>query len=303
VLVAEWPVRLVGGLPVVEGAINGHAMGILIDTGASRSMILKVASDRLALPRHATGNRIYGVGGISAAEMVLIDEMRIEKMTRKNWRVLAVGERDLGRNIGFILGADFFERVDMEIDYAAGVVRLFDPQGCHTTPLAYWAKDGAGVIEIDRDTTIRFHVLVNARPVYAMLDTGASTSILDLSVAHGLGVAPGGPGVVEGGCASGIGANLIERWVGPFESFSIGDETVRSPKLMISNFWKYTTALEIGSRIPRGPVGRPSMLIGTDFLRTHRVYVARSQRKLYFTYTGGLVFPSVPKGDCGRPQS
>jgi hypothetical protein len=84
--------------------------------------------------------------------------------------------------------------------------------------------------------------------------------------------------------------------------FSIGDETVRHPKLMISNFWMYTNALETGSRIPKGPVGRPSMLIGSDFLRTHRVYVARSQRKLYFTYAGGLVFPSVPKGDCGRPQ-
>ena len=303
VLVAEWPVRLVGGLPIVQGAVNGHALGILIDTGASRSAIMKVAADRLALPRHATDSRIYGVGGISHAEMVQIDEVRIEKMTRKNWRVLALGERDLGRNIGFLLGADFFEHLDLEIDYAAGAMRLFDSQGCGSTSLAYWAKDGAGVVEIDRDTTIRFRVLVNATPVSAMLDTGASTSILDLSVAAGLGIAPGGPGVVAGGCAGGLGSNMIERWVGTFESFSIGDETIRNAKLMISNFWMYTTAIETGSRIPRGPVGRPSMLIGTDFLRTHRVYIARSQRKLYFTYAGGLVFPSVPKGDCGRPQS
>jgi hypothetical protein len=77
-LVAEWPVRLVGNLPIVEGAVNGHAIGVLVDTGASRSVIMKVAADRLALPRHATGNRVYGVGGISSAEMVLIDEVRIE---------------------------------------------------------------------------------------------------------------------------------------------------------------------------------------------------------------------------------
>ena len=32
------------------------------------------------------------------------------------------------------------------------------------------------------------------------------------------------------------------------------------------------------------------MLIGADFFLSHRVYVANSQRKLYFTYNGGPVF-------------
>ena len=32
------------------------------------------------------------------------------------------------------------------------------------------------------------------------------------------------------------------------------------------------------------------MLIGADFFLSHHVYVANSQRKLYFTYNGGPVF-------------
>ena len=39
-------------------------------------------------------------------------------------------------------------------------------------------------------------------------------------------------------------------------------------------------------------VDRPSMLLGADFLRSHRVLVSHSQRKLYFTYLGGPVFQS-----------
>jgi hypothetical protein len=31
--------------------------------------------------------------------------------------------------------------------------------------------------------------------------------------------------------------------------------------------------------------------LGADFLRSHRVLVAHSQRKMYFTYAGGPVFP------------
>jgi hypothetical protein len=36
------------------------------------------------------------------------------------------------------------------------------------------------------------------------------------------------------------------------------------------------------------------MLLGTDFLRAHRLLVAHSQRKLYFTYVGGPVFQRIP---------
>ena len=32
------------------------------------------------------------------------------------------------------------------------------------------------------------------------------------------------------------------------------------------------------------------MLIGADFFLSHRIYVASSQKKLYFTYNGGPVF-------------
>jgi len=41
-----------------------------------------------------------------------------------------------------------------------------------------------------------------------------------------------------------------------------------------------------------GDIGSPEadMLIGADFFLSHRVYVASSQRKLYFTYNGGPVF-------------
>jgi hypothetical protein len=40
------------------------------------------------------------------------------------------------------------------------------------------------------------------------------------------------------------------------------------------------------------------MLLGADFLRSHRVLVARSQAKMYFTYEGGTVFPDVTGRGC-----
>lgn len=35
------------------------------------------------------------------------------------------------------------------------------------------------------------------------------------------------------------------------------------------------------------------MLLGADFLRTHRVLIFNSQRRIYFTYGGGTTFQGV----------
>jgi lipoprotein NlpI len=45
------------------------------------------------------------------------------------------------------------------------------------------------------------------------------------------------------------------------------------------------------------------MLLGTDFLRTHRVLVARSQHRVYFSYVGGQVFPATPALGCDQRVS
>jgi hypothetical protein len=42
------------------------------------------------------------------------------------------------------------------------------------------------------------------------------------------------------------------------------------------------------------------MLLGVDFLKAHRVLVAHSQRKIYFTYVGGPVFERVKPLPAGN---
>ena len=54
-----------------------------------------------------------------------------------------------------------------------------------------------------------------------------------------------------------------------------------------------------GSHLARGREFA-DMLLGIDFLRAHRVYVAHSQGKLYFTYNGGPVF-SVAARAAAKP--
>jgi hypothetical protein len=62
--IAEWRVNPQAGRLIVEGAINGQRVGVVLDTGAFRSSVLRAAADRLGLTRQeALGYRAVGVGG------------------------------------------------------------------------------------------------------------------------------------------------------------------------------------------------------------------------------------------------
>jgi tetratricopeptide (TPR) repeat protein len=67
---------------------------------------------------------------------------------------------------------------------------------------------------------------------------------------------------------------MLRTWIAPVKSFKIGDEEIRNTRL----------------RVADSPTIDRDMLIGMDFFLSHHVYVANSQRKLYFTYNGGPVF-------------
>jgi hypothetical protein len=65
--------------------------------------------------------------------------------------------------------------------------------------------------------------------------------------------------------------------------------------------YKDATYRSTGSTLSHKIQVSHSMLLGADFLRSHRVLVAHSQRKIYFTYAGGPVFqlnrPPVPENE------
>jgi predicted aspartyl protease len=298
VRLAEWPVRAARNALIVDGAINGKHVGIMLDTGAGSTMILRSAAVQLGLTRQpAGGSPTYGVGGASDVEVTTVDEFTIGDATRKGWQMYVAGEHDLGGDVGVVLGDDFFHKVDVEFDLAHNVVRLYQPKDCDGVSLAYWTKEGASEVDIaivdETRPQIVVPVQVNGRKVKALLDSGASSSVLDKWEASQAGVTPETPGVVPYGSGSGVGPKSVEVWLGPIRAFTIGDEMIRDTTLQFADLYKQATYLPIGSRIPRKVDELQPMLLGADFLRSHRVLIAHSQRKMYFTYVGGPVFQTA----------
>jgi tetratricopeptide (TPR) repeat protein len=88
---------------------------------------------------------------------------------------------------------------------------------------------------------------------------------------------------------SGIGHKVVETWTVPVEGFAIGDEQIKNTRLMVGKL----------------DLGDIDMILGADFFLSHRLYVARSQNKLYFSYNGGGVFrlDAPPRIEGGQPAS
>jgi len=280
VRIDDWPVQLIRGLPVIEGSINGKKIGVLLDTGADASLITSATAERLEISTWGRGEYMTGVGGESRVRETRISELRIGEAVRKRMSVRVSGERPIA-GVDFILGDDFFKQLDIEFDYAKGVVRLFKPRDCKGVFLAYWDSN-ALELPMAGDNRIVVPIKVNGRAAHAIVDSGASSSVVALSFAEKLGITPETAGVVPSGCASGIGAEIVRSWVARFDSLDIAGQTVRDPRLHVAE-------------LTDAPY---EVILGTDFLRTHRMLVSRTQSKVYFSYIGGLIFPATPALDC-----
>jgi len=290
VKVDQWPVRFANGLLLIDGAINGHKVGILLDTGLTRTMIFRPVAARLGLTTRKDRNHwVSGVGGDSVAESADVGEFKIGDSIRRHGPMMVAGEHDFGDGIGVVLGEDFFQNVDVEFDLKNHSVRLFEPRNCAGASLAYWTTAGAQEVEIEAINPTRPRIFVpvkiNGLPIVALFDSGASTSIVHRVIAGRLGVRPETPGVVVVDKLRGVGKEPIDVWGGPFESFEIGNEAIKT------------------TSIPFGDIGTSAqMLLGTDFLLAHRLLVSHSQRKIYFTYVGGPVFQKPGAPQRGKDQ-
>ncbi len=274
-------VTMIGLRPMVHAQINGTDALFIADSGAFYSALTRAAADQFKLPLGSLpfGFVMKGVGGEAQAWLTHVTTFTLLGVPLRNTEFIVVGN-ELGSDAVGLLGQNVFRIFgDVEYDLANGVIRLVKTKDCRDSPMVYWAKSQPfSVIDVDYATPQSPHTtsvaFLNGAKIRVMFDTGAATSLLTLQAAKRAGVTPDSDGVVPAGTSNGIGRRVVTTWIAPFPTFKIGDEEVRNTHL----------------RIGAGTMLDVDMLIGADFFLSHRIYVANSQRKLYFTYNGGPVF-------------
>ena len=273
------PVTMSGMRATIPAKINGTDVHFVIDSGAFYSMLTPAAAAELKLRRDRAPNNlnIEGVGGRADASVATVRELIVFNVQIPHAEFIVAGGEP-GQNTVGLLGQNLLRIGDIEYDLANGVIRLVRPNGCGDAPLAYWAKaQPFSAIDIAYATAGSPYTTgtayLNGAKIRVMFDTGAATSAVSRYAAERAGIKMDDPSTVPAGTSWGIGRAVVKNWIAPFTSLKIGEEEVHNTRLRIAEF-----DLPI------------DMLIGADFFLSHRIYVANSQRKLYFTYNGGPVF-------------
>lgn len=287
------PITFDGLRPTVEGSINGSPVAMVIDTGASTTLILRGTAEKLKLPLTHSRGVVLGIGGESAEYLVRLKEMVIGPV-RASKVDLKVSWDSSNLSNGALIGADFLFQRDLEISLADGLVKFFYPVGCNDAFLAYWDKNASVIAMESSSSNNRSPVVIvelNGQKIRAVIDTGAEKSIVGLGAAARAGVTPQSPNVIKAQPNYGVGESRVESWIAPFDSFVIGGESIKNTKIQIADLFgaaKGGTPYVIGSDLPE-------MLLGADFLRAHRVLFAVGQKQFYFSYLGGTVFDADGK--------
>jgi tetratricopeptide (TPR) repeat protein len=284
VVYAELPVTMVGTKPLIAGSVNGVDALFIADSGAFFSTLSLESAEKfkLSVGPLPVGLEVRGVGGAADARMAKAKDFSLKGLGTGTFHNVefVVGGNAFATGSAGVIGQNVLGRADTEFDLANGFIRLFHAKDCVNRVMAYWhGTADVAMVGIKHTSEWSPHLIgtatLNGAKIQVVFDTGASRSILTLKAAARAGIKPGGADVVTGGVDYGIGRRSIETWIARFDSLGVGGEEIKNARLRMGD-------IEL-------PVGA-DMLLGADFFLSHRIYVAESQQRIFFTYNGGRVF-------------
>ncbi len=270
--IADLPLTRWGMGFTVTATINGQDAPLVLDTGAPTVVLnpeavaaLNLEPDRV--PRVLVSS---GLGGTSNLKMAQADSFELGGF-RMRHQVVAVGAMTFGaipstidRPAG-LLGAGYLQAFDLELDFAADRMSLYGSRHCEDGFLPWQPPFDMIPLQVQPSGHIIVPIILDGKPMNALLDTGAAISTISARAAAALGVTSerlGHDQQIE------VGANGPDRligWVHKFRTLSVGQQTLQAPALLISP-----------SELPMAPA-----LLGLDFLRRYRVWISYGSNRLY----------------------
>ncbi len=292
----DLPIERIYNRPLAEGEINGRKIKVFISTDSPRTYLSHASAKRLGLELiQENRERMVNSAGEEEVYTARVSKLSIGKLSTKDvsMEVLESLRGDETNEEPLVLGMDFLKNFVLEFDLAHDAVRFLRPEGCKVEQLVYW-DTSYFMADLERMDEYNPHfdayVSINGRRTLARLSTDASVSYIAPQTARDANLSP------EGAATDATAAN--KDWVARFDTFEFGNETIRNAKLRVSDAFDRPrtdmTGSHLAQRIETLP---PDMLLGDDFLVSHRVLVLPREHKILFTYNGGRVFQVLKPND------
>ncbi len=279
---ADLPVVMNGRQPTIEGSINGMPARFLADSGSFYSILWadRASHFNLRVDHPPGGYQIQKVDGVQDARVTTIKDFSLSGLggnVLHNIRFLVAGQSS--SPVDGIVGQNILGRADTEYDLGNGAVRLYHATGCENYSLAYW-HGTAPVSQMqiaptsDAEPQIIGSARLNGLKISVLFDTGAQYSMLSLGAARRAGFNPSQDAGTRPTLHAPAGPNDSQVWVTRFGDLDLGGEDIKHAQLQVREY---------------GPL-ETDLVLGVDYFLSHHLYVAQSQHRIYFTYSGGRIF-------------
>jgi hypothetical protein len=190
---------------------------------------------------------------------------------------------------GGILSAGFFQKYDIDLNFAARRFNMFASDHCAGEVL-YWRAPGVAKLPFRlRNGQITVRVTVDGREMDAVIDTGYPRSELQFDDADSFFyLTPSSPGVMREGNALAYNFGVLS--FGTVALFHPHVVLTHSGPLRGANSGPVTgTLLRNSAR----STNQPALTIGTDLLKLLHLYIAFNEHMIYVTQG-----PELPVGDA-----
>ena len=274
--VSTVPLEQADGHILVTVAVNDVDATFILDTGAERTLMGDDVVKRLGLARDGwVASIIQGIGGLEQRPNALPRSLRLGGVTLRRRTVtgdtsVTVGPLPVtaiaGRPIAGLLGRDFLSPFDLDIDLPGRTLTLYDVRGCGTGFLPWTTPYAAIPTSAPIGAAMVLQVLIDGRPLRALLDTGASSSLITAPGMSRLGLTAEVLARDPGGSGAGIGPAPVVMRHHRFAEMRVGPNTTRDPVLWVS-------AVRV--------VPVVDMLLGADWLRTRHVWLSFATKQIF----------------------
>jgi hypothetical protein len=273
---ATIPLQVIGGTIALPVEVNGTTATFILDTGAQRSVVTQAAVERLGLARDQwVGTTMSGVGGIDRRpnadpRSISLGGIPLVRRTLTHDDSLTVASLPTTHAgnlvIDGLLGRDFLSLFDLDIDLPARRLTLYQVRGC-TGRFLPWAGNYTAIpVTIPTEDAVVVPVTLDGRPLRALLDTGASASLLAAPGIFKLGLTPASLSADPADQISGLGPRTLIVHRHRFDALRIGDQTTSSPLLWVEP-------------VRLSPI--VDMLLGADWLAGRRIWISFATKQMF----------------------
>jgi hypothetical protein len=268
--------NVTGGTIVVPVEVNGVTASFLLDTGAQRSVVTEAAVKRLGLARDRwVGTTMSGIGGVNSRanadpRSLTLGGVPLVRRTLSHDTSLTVGilpqASVSGQVIDGLLGRDYLSEFDLDLNVASRQMDMYLVSGCGGRFLP-WAGDYVAIpVSNPTESALLIPVLLDGVPLRALLDSGASSTLLAAPGMFRLKMDLGELASDRSVPVGGLGTHTVIMRQHQFRTLRVGPQIIDAPLIWVAP-------------IRLSPIA--DMLLGADWLAGRRVWISYATRQIF----------------------